>query len=629
MSKEPERVDLETPDLAAEKRALLEDLFPGVFADGVVDSTRLGELLDSPVTAPADGVERFGLMWAGKQDAVRSLLTPGRGALVPEFDKSIDFDDARNVFIEGDNLEVLKLLQKAYNDRVKLIYIDPPYNTGNDFVYDDDFADGLRRYLEYTGQVDSSGNRISATSEVAGRLHSRWLSMMYPRLVLARNLLTSDGVLLCSINDIELPNLLSILREIFGEENYLATFIWNNDGNIEQQSRIKLNHEYVVAFARDERSVVRPRVIDPNIPETSKLFKSDVENTITKNGPANPPSTVLLPKGFPAADAEFEVDVRSDAYPEVLEKVVVRNGVLAEPAKLRSGWSSRRLLDLFIENRFVPIKDGEGKETRFALTSSGAIYVYKKRSADQGHVLTVLRNMGTTQASSAWLKKEWGIDFEYPKPERLIQHLVSIFTYDDDIVLDFFAGSGTTAHAVALLNATDGGGRRSVSINIPEPVQSEATTSGTVSQVTLSRIRKVFENVESNAATGLRVLTLNPSNFRATDDLDSGDLFDRHETTLNHGENAVDAIAAEILLKEGVPLDASWGRMEVGTAPVVVSGGVAVVLCLNITDEIVESALALDARVVVFLEDGFAGSDAVKANAVTNARNREITLKTV
>ncbi|MCB1677023.1 MAG: site-specific DNA-methyltransferase, partial [Halioglobus sp.] len=179
MSNEPERVDLESPDIAAEKRAAFEELFPGVLSDGVLDSTRLGELLDTPVTAPADGMERFGLMWAGKQDAVRSLLTPGRGTLEPELDKSIDFDDAENVFIEGDNLEVLKLLQKAYNDRVKLIYIDPPYNTGgNDFIYPDNFSDTLRAYLEFTGQVDAEGNRTSATVDVLGRRHSRWLSMM-------------------------------------------------------------------------------------------------------------------------------------------------------------------------------------------------------------------------------------------------------------------------------------------------------------------------------------------------------------------------------------------------------------------------------------------------------------------
>ena len=224
MSEEPEKVELETPDLAAQKRAAFEDLFPGVLADGVLDATRLGELLDTSVTAPTDGRERFGLMWAGKHDAVRSLLTPSRGTLVPELDKSIDFDNASHVFIEGDNLEVLKLLQKAYNDRVKLIYIDPPYNTGsNDFIYPDNFADTTRGYLEYTGQLDEEGNRTSASADTLGRRHSRWLSMMYPRLVLARNLLTQDGVIFVSIDDNEVANLRAVMDEIFGSENFVAT----------------------------------------------------------------------------------------------------------------------------------------------------------------------------------------------------------------------------------------------------------------------------------------------------------------------------------------------------------------------------------------------------------------------
>src|SRR4051812_25727053 len=159
MSVETEKVDLESPDLAAAKRSAFEEVFPGVLADGVLDAARLGELLDTEVTATADGRERFGLMWAGKQDAVRSLLTPSNGALIPEFDKSVEFETARNVFIEGDNLEVLKLLQKSYNDKIKLIVIDPPYNTGNDFVYNDDFTDGLRGYLQFTGQLDDEGKR--------------------------------------------------------------------------------------------------------------------------------------------------------------------------------------------------------------------------------------------------------------------------------------------------------------------------------------------------------------------------------------------------------------------------------------------------------------------------------------
>jgi adenine-specific DNA-methyltransferase len=174
-------------------------------------------MLDVEPSVAPDGRERFGLMWAGKNEAVRSLLTPSRATLLPDFDKSVDFDKARNVFIEGDNLEVLKVLQKAYNDKVKVIYIDPPYNTGKDFVYSDDFSDGLRAYLEYSGQLDADGLRTTASTEALGRRHSRWLSMIYPRLVLARNVLTQDGVIFISIDDNEVANLKAVCNEVFGE----------------------------------------------------------------------------------------------------------------------------------------------------------------------------------------------------------------------------------------------------------------------------------------------------------------------------------------------------------------------------------------------------------------------------
>ncbi len=253
MTDEPAKVDLETPDLAADNRALFENMFPGVLADGVIDPERLGALLDVPVAQVADGRERYGLMWAGKQDAVRSLLTPSRGTLLPDLDNSVDFDRAENVFIEGDNLEVLKLLQKAYNDKVKLIYIDPPYNTGsNDFIYPDDFSDTLRAYLEYTGQVDAEGRRLSSNADTLGRRHSRWLSMMYPRLVLARNLLTQDGAIFVSIDDNEVANLRAVMDEVFGPENFVATVIWQKVYSpMNSSTRFSEVHDYIHVYARN------------------------------------------------------------------------------------------------------------------------------------------------------------------------------------------------------------------------------------------------------------------------------------------------------------------------------------------------------------------------------------------
>lgn len=633
MTDEPEQVHLASPDVAADARAAVAKLFPGVLQDGVLDAARLGELLGVEVTSPADGRERYGLMWAGKAEAVRSLQSPSYATLVPDIDRSVDWDAGRNVFIEGDNLEVLKLLQKAYNDEVKLIYIDPPYNTGSDFVYEDDFGDTTRRYLEWSGQMDADGMRKSTKSDAAaGRLHSRWLSMMFPRLVLARSMLKQDGVLLVSINDIELSNLMALLREVFGPENHIATFIWNNDGNIEQQSAFKVNHEYVVAFARDAERVARPKVIDPNIGEESKLFNEQIENSITKNGPANPPSQVLLPSGFPASMDTFEVAPRTDTWPHVLDAIKVAGGVLTEPARVYSGWSSKRLLELFVSNGLVPIEDATGKQTRFAITPSGAIYGYKRRSEAQGHVLTVLRNLGTTKAASSKMARDWGVVFDFPKPERLLQYLVSVFTDQNDLVLDFFAGSGSTAHGLALQNAADDGSRRYVLVNIPEPtgVDSNARAAGfeTVSDITYKRIAAVRDSVRQAADTGLRVLRLQDSNFLHTES-DADGAFVLRANTLASDKPDFLSVVAEILLKEGVAFDVPWMHGFAGDAPVVSAGKVAVVLSLDVDDEVVAAALTMKPEVLVFLEDGFAGRDAVKANAATRAKQLGIRMKTV
>jgi adenine-specific DNA-methyltransferase len=631
MTNEPERVETTTPDLAAEKLAALKELFPGAVADGVLDAARIGELVDLPVAGLKDGRERYGLMWAGKQEAVASLLRPSRGTLVPDLERSVDFENARNVFIEGDNLEVLKILQKAYNDQIKLIYIDPPYNTGGDLIYHDDFRDPVLAYLMYAGLVDSDGRRLQADSSEEGRLHSRWLSMMYPRLALGRNLLRQDGVLLCSINDVEQANLKQVLDEVFGPENFLGQFLWVNDGNIEQQSSIKVNHEYVLAYARSKDSVLAPSVIDPNIEDSSKLFNSRIENSITKNGPKNPPSVVTLPVGFPASvETSFEIAPRSDSFPRVLDPVIVNDGRLAQAARLESGWSSRRLLDLFIANGFVPIEDAEGKETWFAVTPTGAIYGYKSRRASQGHVLTVLKNMGTTKSTSSRLSRDWGLDFDFPKPEKLIQYLISIFTSDSDLIVDFFAGSGTTAHAVALQNRLDSARRRYLLVNLPEPVRpgSKADAAGfrTISEMTLHRLKHVMDEIPSARADGLRVLKMDEGVSASLDDSD-GQLA-MNELSLRENARS-DAIAQDVLLREGVRLDRPWSVGELGGAERYSAGGVTVVTDRNLTTQSVDAAIESNPRVLVFLEDAFAGKDDLKASAYFACKQAGVTMKTV
>ncbi len=623
MSEGPNKVDFTTSDLAAERREAFEDLFPGVLADGVLDASRLGELLDTPVAQTADTRERFGLMWAGKQEAVRSLLKSSRGALVPDLENSIEFDTAQNVFIEGDNLEVLKLLQKAYNDKVKLIYIDPPYNTGNDFVYNDDFSDGLRGYLEYSGQLDDEGKLTSTNAETSGRRHSKWLSMLYPRLVLARNLLSQDGVIFISIDDHEMTNLSLLLREVFGEENFATVLVWQKK---KKPSFLHKNvgsiTEYVLCFLRNK--------------EMTFPFSIDVTTAGKKypfNNAGNSLSTLTFPAGyvkFGRASATYEPQDMSEGniVTRLLDKVVVREGVNVDSFKLEGEWrySQSKLDEIVAAGDPITISKAPFRPNHVKV--GGEV---KKM---HNFLAPATYGIGTNEDGSAELERVLGASvFDNPKPTSLISTLVKAVTYNDPdaLVLDFFAGSGTTGHAVALLNAEDGGRRRVISVNIPEPTAEDSAASEAgyknVSEITLARLGWVATNVDGATDQGLRVFNLCQSGFRAHATTE-GEL-DLSEATLVDKEPFMENIAAEVLLKEGVSLDARWERLSVGGDDAIAADGVVVVVSLDITDEVVNDALTLKPRVLVFLEDGFAGNDAVKANAFTRARNTGITMKTV
>ena len=605
MSNEPEKVELFSPDLAAEKRAAFEDLLPGVIADGVLDVGRLTELLDIEPSAVPEGRERFGLMWAGKSEAVRSLLTPSRGALVPDIGNSIAFDNAENVMIEGDNLEVLKLLQKAYNDKVRLIVIDPPYNTGNDFVYNDDFGDGLRGYLEFTGELDDEGRRRSAGAEVLGRRHSRWLTMMYPRLVLARNLLRQDGAIFVFIDDNEGAHLRAMMDEVFGPENFLANVVWKHTQQSKNDERYFSRHWNGILVYR--RSPALTGFILP---------RTDEHNTAYRN-PDNDPRGPWR-----------SGDVRSPSTrPNLKFPIKTPSGGAIQPPTAGWRWSAESVAEKIASGEIVFSPD----ETRI---------IRKIYLADQdGRTPENFwdgADVGVTRDANREIREIFGTAvFDTPKPTDVIRRILLLSTSQaDDIVLDFFAGSGSTAHAVALQNAEDGGRRRTISVNIPEPVDpdSEAAIAGyeTVSQITLARLAWVAENVEGSSDRGLRVFHLSASTFRATA-LDSDNLFDVDlgESTLVKEQNYIEDLAAEILLKEGVRLDVPWARFVAGGSDVILADGIAVVTSLDITDDVVTETLNQRPRVVVFLEDGFAGSDAVKANAFTAAKNLGITMKTV
>jgi adenine-specific DNA-methyltransferase len=617
-------VELGSKDLAAEKLAVLREHFPGIVADGVLDASRLGELVGLEVSAHSDPSEAFGLSWAGKAEAIKTLMRPSSATLRPLVEHSVRFDSAENVFIEGDNLEVLKILQKAYNDQVKVIYIDPPYNTGNDFVYNDDFADPIRRYLEYTGQLDADGNRVAANVEIAGRRHSRWLSMMYPRLMLARNLLSRDGVILVSIDDHEYALLVQIMVEIFGEENFSTSFIWQKK---KKPSFLHRNvgsiTEYVVCFLRDT--------------EQSAAFSVDT-TTAGKKYPLNNAGNSLAVLKFPAGSVRFSRDSCSfepadmsegNIVTSLLDRVVVSGGRNVDSFRLEGEWRySQAKLDEII---------AAGEEITISKAPFRPNHVKAGGEVKKMHNLLTptTYSVETNEDGSAALKDLLGsVPFDNPKPTGLIQTLVKAITYDDldALVLDFFAGSGTTAHAIALLNASDGGRRRCISVNLPEPTTEDSAAAkagyAKVTEVTKARLKAILDRVDGADSQGLKTLELARSNFAAAGG-EGGNAQALMEQTLVGGDIDPRAVAVEVFLNEGVRLDVHMEWSTIAGVDVVRAGAVIVVPSTTVSQEVVDGVLGMTPSLVVFLEDAFAGKDDVKASAVFACQQANIQMKTV
>lgn len=331
----------------------------------------------------------------------------------------LDEKEIQNVLIKGDNLLTLNSLKKIFEnksdeEKVKCVYIDPPYNTKTAFVnYDDNLA------------------------------HSEWLTLMRDRLVILHQIMSSNGVILVSIDDKEFAYVKILLDEIFGRDNFITNFIWKTDGNFDNQARIKVNSEYILMYAKSEELFEDPSIKDPNIPSDSKLFNDLIQNTIVKNGPKNPPSDIILPKGFPTTIKEGVIEKRADKWPTYKENINIKDHKTLNEVTAHSGWSSKSLAEEFIKNGFKAILDQKGQETTFVLTHTGAIEAIKKRSANSGYVISVLENMGSTQKMSAELKT-LNITFDFPKPEGLISYLLKICTKENDLILDCFGGSGTT-----------------------------------------------------------------------------------------------------------------------------------------------------------------------------------------
>ena len=488
-----------------------------------------------------DTKDRYHFNWAGKREAIRLLNAPTEATLIPCQEESLQFNSTSNLFIEGDNLEVLKLLYKPYFGRVKAIYIDPPYNTGNDFVYPDDYAKPLDAYLQLSGQLDAAGNLQTSHPERSGRYHSAWLSMMYPRLFLARQLLTDDGLIFVSIDDREGHNLRLLMNEIFGEENFMQQLIWQrNSGGGNNMKHLATNHEYILMYAKSRDEVGRLR---RPLTEKEQAAYQGKDAHYEQLGPYKT-FRLEAPLRHQRESRRYEI-----ACPDGSKIVKYW------------AWSEARFLRWKAENKIVFKQNANGEwqvEYKHYLNSSARV------------MRSLLTDMEQTSHGTAQLRKLFERDdvfiFDFPKPVGLIKHLLQFSTDSDAIVLDFFAGSGTTAQAVLELNREDSGARQFIMVQLPEPTpeKSDARKAGfeTIAEIGKERVRRVC--LQENA--GCRVFKLAESNYRTGDDVRTEDV----QTYIAHLENTIDALREgwreedvlyEVALKEGYPLDSTIARV--------------------------------------------------------------------
>ncbi|MFT4040860.1 MAG: site-specific DNA-methyltransferase, partial [Thermomicrobiales bacterium] len=475
-----EHLDLASEDIVAERVARLREDFPEVFEDGVINFDALQRSLGKWVDP---GKERFGLTWPGKAACMRTIQQPSTGTLRPDRAESVDFDTTQNVIIEGENLEVLKLLQKSYYGKVKMIYIDPPYNTGNDFIYSDDYRDPLGTYLRMTGQVDDEGVKLTTNPDTEGRFHSKWLNMMYPRLFLARNLLRDDGAIFVSIDDHEIHSLRMLLSEIFGEENFVATVIWQKVYAPKNTARhFSEDHDYVVVYARNG-GVWLPELLPRSAEANARYLNPD-------NDPRGPwkPSDLTARNYY--SKGQYEIVGPTGR--------VFTSGV---GRYWRSSYEAFLEMDRNDEIWWGATGDNMPAQKRFlSAVKQGLVPQTLWTYSEVGH---------TQEAKQELLHTVEFTDTENVlnsvKPSRLIQRMVQAATSatKGDIVLDFFAGSGVMGHAVMQQNAADGGNRHYMSVQFPELLPKPDERMRTIADIARARFIAAGQRIAAERAGSL------------------------------------------------------------------------------------------------------------------------------
>ena len=491
-----------SPDLNAERLATLKKLFPDLFSnEGRLNLDELKKVVDPALVTEA---ERYDFRWYGKTRSKRNAFTPSRAALVFDPARSVNPDKANgNLIIEGENLEVLKLLTSAYRERIKCIYIDPPYNTGNDFVYSDNFAEGQKPYWEQTG-VTQNGVKVDTNTSSDGRFHSNWLSMMQSRLLAARYLLTHDGVIIISIADHELQNLRRLLDEVFGEENFMALLVWKSRAFPDSRAKtgISVDHEYLVVYGRSEESLLR------GIERDESKFSNPDEDP---RGPWMSRSILGLATKEQRPNLHYPITNPA-------------TGISYSPPA-NTGWRyNQERMSSLIESKciiFPATLDGRPREKKYRADIQNDYVAFPSIIDD------VFTSDGTQEIRTLFVDNV----FDFSKPSQLISRLLQQGTTNSDIVLDFFGGSGTTAQAVMELNKTDGGTRKFILVQLPELTDENSASFKAgfkrISDITIERAKRVIARIQDEAkntlpgdpqrtfadSLGFKVYSLAKSNF--------------------------------------------------------------------------------------------------------------------
>ena len=704
------KLPLTSRDVHAERLARFRELFPEACTEGKTDLKKLAALLGGDAT---DAPERYGLSWSGKSEAIRAIQITSPGTLRPCPEESWPplpfaddgergiyaastspgtatvkrpegrapeqqvsaFNTSRNLIIEGDNLEVLKLLQGGYHGRVKMIYIDPPYNTGGEFIYPDNYKEGLADYLRFSGQVSGEGIRLTTNAETDGRYHSKWLTMMYPRLFLARNLLREDGVIFVSIDDHEVHNLRAVMNEIFGEENFVGTLIWKRRQTVDSRAKTGLSsdHEYVLIFSREDIARLRGREIDfekfsnPDSDQRGDWWSADLTGLATKDQRPNLHYELRNPE---TGLVYFCPDNGWRYSPETMSRLIADKKIL---------WPQK--------------ESGRPRLKRFR----------SERTDDFTNISSVLETVFTTQGTRA-LKEIFGGEevLDFPKPVEFLKLLFEQVCSKDDLVLDFFAGSGTTAQAVLELNAQDGGHRKFILVQLPEPT--ERPDFPTIADITKERVRRVIKKLGTEIAAkerkdrkekegqlelgsapasgavsralagntgaseqslasanvtrtelptgasataagaaallepdlGFKVFKLSSSNFKVWDSAaapkDGAALAEQLHLMAHNVEDGRpdEALLYELVLKSNLPLTSkiTAGKIGAQTFYDVADGTLAICLERPIAQETLRGLVARKPKGVICLDVAFVGNDQLKANTVLEMKSHGIEFHT-